>query len=139
MKSRTKNILSIFLSLVVLVSSNGIVVAAHNCFSQHKTEVSLFSKKCCSKEKEQCHSKPAMEDTFAKKCCELKITYHKVDVKAPLVKNASIQHLNLFSNPISFSSPSFFSDNISISSFNKAPPCIRSGVALLHSIGLLQI
>jgi hypothetical protein len=139
MKSRSKNILSVFLSLVVLVTSNGIVVAAHNCFSQHKTEVSLFSKKCCQKEKEQCHSKPAMENTFAKKCCELKITYHKADVKTLLIKNASIQHLNLFSNPILFSSFSFFSDNISIFAFNKAPPYIHSGVALLHSISLLQI
>ena len=140
MKSRSKNILSVFLSLAVLISTNGIVVAAHNCFSQHKTEVSLFSKKCCSKEKEQCHAKPVTkENTFTKKCCELKITYHKVDVKIPLVKNVSIQHLNLFSNhTLYFSFPSF-PDNIPSSSINKAPPYIFSGVTLLHSIGLLKI
>ncbi len=139
MKSRFKNIVSIFLSLVVLVSSNGIVVASHNCFSQHKTEVSLFEKKCCSKGKEQCHSKPVTENAFAKKCCDLKITYHKIDVKTPLAKTISIQQLNLFPAELLFSSVLLFSQNISASFFNKAPPLIHSGVSLLLSIGTLQI
>ncbi len=139
MKSRFKNIVSIFLSLVVLVSSNGIVVAAHNCFSEHKTEVSLSTIKCCSKEKETCHSKPAAENAFTKKCCDLKITYHKVNVNTPLAKTISIQQLNLFSTELLFSSVLIFFQNISASVFNKAPPRIHSGVSLLLSIGTLQI
>jgi hypothetical protein len=139
MKSRYRNILSVFLSLVVFVSSNGVVVAAHNCFSNHKAEVSLFEGKCCSREKEKCHSKPVIEHTFTKKCCELKVSYHKVDVKTPVFKSISIQSQNLFSHELLFSAVSSFSGCSFSTDFNKAPPFISSGVSLLHSICTLQI
>ena len=139
MKSRSKNIISVFLALIVFVSSNGIVVAAHNCFSGHKTEVSLFEKECCTKGKEKCHSKPAEENTFTKKCCELKITYHKIDVKTPLAKTSSIGHFNFFPTQLLFSSASLFPGDIFSFVFNKAPPLIHPGNALLISISTLQI
>ncbi len=139
MKRTFKNITSVFLALIVFISTNGIVVAAHNCFSNHKTEVSLFHKKCCSKEKEQCHSKPVNENTFSKKCCEIKISYHKVETNTPLVKNISVKNLNLFSSEILFSSVTpFFSQALAFCSA-KAPPLISSGISLLLSIGTLQI
>lgn len=140
MNKRIKNSVAVFLSVIILVSSTGVVLAAHNCFSKAETEVSLFRHKgCCSNEKKDCHSKPQKENSFTKKCCQLKITYHKIDVSSPLVKFSSVSDLKLLPvKQISFS-PIIFSTDISSCFLNKAPPFIRAGVSLLHSIHTLQI
>lgn len=83
MKSFFRNSLAVILSAIMLVSSTGVVLGAHSCFSKHGTEVSLFVHKgCCSAEKSTCHSKHSEESAFTMECCQLKITYHKVDVSS---------------------------------------------------------
>jgi hypothetical protein len=140
MKSSFKKSVAILVSVIVLISSNGLELAAHNCFSQHGTEVSLFKHTgCCSKEEKNCHSNPVKDKSFEKKCCELKITYHKVDVSSPSVRTPEVPYSNLFFSDLLFSS-SFNSLNyFSSQPFNKPPPLICSGFSLLLSIQKLTI
>ena len=138
MKPSIQKLISVFLGLIILVSSTGVVLASHSCFSKPGTDVSLFSHKgCCSKGKMNCHADPQKETSFSKKCCQLKITFHKVDVSSILLKSNLVQADCL---PLAFSTIDFsFTNNFSETRLlNKAPPK-PAGRELLTAISLLQI
>ena len=140
MKNLLRNSLAVLLSAIILVSSTGVVLAAHSCFSKHGTEVSLFVHKgCCSTEKSTCHSIHSEESAFKRECCQLKISYHKVDVSSPVVKNFSLPDLTLFSTPLFNFSSEKFDDRSSSCTFNKAPPLLTGGLSFLYSTHLLKI
>jgi hypothetical protein len=138
MNKSSKNIFSIVLAFLVFISSNGIVLSAHRCLSNQKTEISFFHKKCCGKENKSCHSSPS-GNSLSKKCCELKITYHKVDVKTPLVKNVPVFNPYLFSNAFPLSSSDFSDHYTSGLEFNKEPPVTLRGISFLYSVHTLRI
>ena len=138
MKSRLKNIVAFFLGVIILLSSNGIVLATHSCFSRPGTQVSLFSHKgCCSKGKKDCHRIPAGENTFTKKCCQLKISFHKVDVSSFLSK-ANLIHVDAIAQHFSISDFPFSKNYTELLFINKSPPK-PAGRALLCHISLLLI
>ncbi len=138
MKSRFSKIVSVFLGAIILISSNGIVLASHNCFSKPGTEVSLFEHKgCCSKGKKNCHAIPVKETAFTKKCCQLTISFHQADVSSLLVKTSLI-HVDYFTQ--NFSIPNLlFSKNYSETLFFKKTPPKPAGRTLLSNISILLI
>ncbi len=142
MNPRFKNTIALLLSVAILVSSNGIVLAAHTCFSKAETKVSLFKATgCCSTEKlndlNEHHADGCHDSIGPKKCCQLSLSFHKVDVSSTVLK------LNNFHHQLPSSAFSFFSFRGSEKSsraffHNKLPPS-NSGRILLTKISLLQI
>jgi hypothetical protein len=137
--SRFRKYISALVAVVILISSNGIVLATHSCFSKAETKVSLFSHKgCCSQKKKNCHSTThSSEKKISSNCCRLTISYHKSDVNS-IVKHAFSTELNFF--PVQNIHASLFSPDFFYSTFylNKVPPKL-SGRTLLSSISTLQI
>ena len=133
-----KNSLAIFLGVVILISSNGIVLASHSCSVKPGTDVSLFEHKgCCSNGKMNCHADYPGINSLTKKCCQLTITFHKVDVSSSVIKT-DFDHVIFLAQDFSTHTLSF-SKNYSETHFiNKAPPK-PAGRKLLTSISLLQI
>lgn len=138
MKSRLNKIVAIILGVVILISSNGLVLASHSCFSKSETDVSLFSHKgCCSNKMKNCHSLPAQENAFTKKCCELRISFHQVDVSSFMEKVNSHQ-LDCF--PRNLAIHKFFvSKGYNETLFPAKAPPNPGGRILLTNISLLQI
>ena len=138
MKSRLKKIVAVILGVVILISSNGLVLASHSCFSKSETDVSLFSHKgCCSNKKKNCHSLPSQENTYTKKCCELRISFHQVDISSFLEKVNSHQ-LNCIPRNIAIHKFSISKSSTATLFLSKAPPK-PGGRILLTNISLLQI
>ena len=137
MKSRTKHILAFFLAFTILISSSGVVVAMHTCLSSSKKQVSLFEHRgCCSKSNKGCHKSPSTG--LKVKCCELSISYHKIDLNASVLKYDFSLTADLISEP--FSKAEIFSDNAVFSVVsNKAPPQLRGGTDFLYGIHRLLI
>ncbi|MCC7233027.1 MAG: hypothetical protein IT242_08800 [Bacteroidia bacterium] len=133
-----KSILAIFLTATILVSSSGVVLAAHTCFKKSETHVSLYAHNgCCSSQSKSCHDKPYQG--LQAKCCDLKIIYQKISVNtffSHSVKIPSIYSINLESF-----TGLLFTEIIRVS----VPDCflLRGpdlfGTSLLHSISLLLI
>jgi len=139
MKKHFKKRIALLLSVIVLVSSNGIVVSAHSCFSSHSTEVSFFNQdNCCSKEKKKCHSKPVDENTIRKSCCNIVVTFHRLDISSQVVKTTALNFTDSFSSVLFSGSLPALRNFCSLFE-SKAPPLIRAGVSLLHSIHTLKI
>ena len=138
MKRKLNKALAIFLGVIVLISSSGVVLASHQCFSKPETDVSLFSHNgCCSKKKKKCHALPVCEKAFAKKCCQLTITFHKIDVSS-IDHKVNILSLTSFALPVPFNRE-VNAKGVRQSCFlNKAPPK-PAGRILLTNISLLQI
>ena len=137
MKKHFRNSIAFFLAFIILVSTTGVVVAAHSCLSKHETQVSLFSHKgCCSGDKLKCHSATKKETGFSNECCKLIISYHKVDVSTTLVKSFPLPDFRLFtSSPLQFSVKPI----VAIKTPENFPPLLITGVSFLHSIHLLRI
>lgn len=137
MKIRMKHILAFFLAFTILISSSGVVVAMHTCLSSSKKQISLFEHKgCCSKSNKGCHK--TSSTGLKAKCCELSISYHKIDVNASVLKYEISLSADLISEP--FNTTTFFSDNTLFSVIsNKAPPQLRGGTDFLYGIHRLLI
>lgn len=137
MKSRAKHILAFFLAFSILISSSGVVVAMHTCLSSSQKQISLFEHKgCCSKSGKGCHK--TSTSGLKAKCCELSISYHKIDVNASVLKYEISLTADQISEP--FKSTTFFSDNALFSVVsNKAPPQLRGGTDFLYGIHRLLI
>jgi len=137
MKSRAKHILAFFLAFTILISSSGVVLAMHTCLSSSKKQVSLFEHRgCCSKSNKGCHKSPSTG--LKAKCCELSISYHKIDLNASVLKYDFSLTADLISEP--FSKAAIFSDNAVFSVVsNKAPPQLRGGTDFLYGIHRLLI
>lgn len=87
---KLRKVFSVVLTLSILLSSSGVVLAVHTCFSKFHRNVSLFQdgSSCCSKQKTNCHKTP--DEAVSKACCELKFSYHKVDISS-LIQNQQEQ------------------------------------------------
>lgn len=129
---------AIFMALGILVSSSGLVLAAHTCLTSSKTEVSLFKHHgCCAKQKKSCHEITTKETTG--KCCNLKVSLHKIDVSSTFSQERSpenvitpfIQSLPFVSLPLSITC-------IQIGS-GTSPPEPPGGIDLLISLHSLLI
>jgi hypothetical protein len=121
-----KNILSFFLAVLILFSSTGIVIASHICIKSKKTDVFLFKAKgCCSKMQGECSSLPASAEQFKNHCCQLSISYVKLDVtslqKSFSAASGIIIPVEQFTFSNLYSSPCFQS------CFNIHDPDIASG------------
>ena len=112
-------------------------MAMHTCLSSSKKQVALFEHKgCCSKSGKGCHKTPTTR--LKAKCCELSISYHKIDLNASVLKYEVSLSADQISEP--FNTTIFFSDNglYSVVS-NKAPPQLRGGTDFLYGIHRLLI
>jgi hypothetical protein len=95
MRKLLKNFLSFFLAAAIIFASTGIVIASHVCSASKKADVSLFkSNGCCSKKGKHCASFPAANTALKKNCCQLSVTFHKLDVTS-LQKTFSAAHGNM--------------------------------------------
>jgi hypothetical protein len=81
------------MTVVILITSNGLVLASHTCLKKSDTTVSLFkSKSCCGKTKKSCES--SEQNSLKSNCCVSSVSYHKVSVNSlPLVKQVIEMHL----------------------------------------------
>ncbi|MBP6401104.1 MAG: hypothetical protein KA492_01155 [Bacteroidia bacterium] len=137
MKKSIRTFFSFILAFSILISSSGVVLAVHTCFSSSKTQISLFHPKgCCSKPSKSCHKLPA--SGFKSKCCELKISYHRIEVNADAVHHAFPVTIAEIDLPL-FSSAVSPVVSIPSNTFNKAPPEILTGTSFLYSIHRLLI
>ena len=138
MKARLKKFISLLLGVIITISSGGVVVASHSCLKKPGTEVSLFQHKgCCSKGKKNCHSASSPGQAFTKKCCQLTVSFHKVDVSSLPVKKNFI-HADVFIRNFAVQN-TIALQNYSAKLFqNKAPPKL-AGRTLLTSISIFQI
>jgi hypothetical protein len=76
-----RNIFSVLMAVIVLITSNGIVLASHTCLKKADTKVSLFqNKSCCSKSNKSCES--ADTKSVKSNCCISSVSYHKVSVNS---------------------------------------------------------
>lgn len=132
-------IIAFILALVVFISSGGVVLAVHYCSKKTNKEVSLYNDhSCCSQKSKSCDSKNK-DHLFKNKCCDLKVTYHKIDISSIF---SEIQPLiltcNLFSD-FNFQSYLFPSAFYFCQLTNKAPPFYTGGKSFLHISQLLLI
>lgn len=73
--------LSFLLAASVLFASTGVVIASHICHESKKADITLFeSHGCCSDLASKCESLPASQGQLKKNCCELNISYHKLEL-----------------------------------------------------------
>jgi len=83
MKKQFKNIITLLLASAVLFASTGVVIASHICTSSKKSDVAFFENKgCCSKDSKPCTSFPTAPNSLKGNCCQLNISYHKIDVSS---------------------------------------------------------
>lgn len=137
MNSAFRQVFAFLLATSILVSSSGVVLAVHTCLSSSTKQISLFEHKgCCAKTKSVCHKAP--KTGIKTKCCELTISYHKIEVNASVLKYSIPLQVDFFSLP-EFSVPEFPVTAFQTSSLNKAPPDVRGGTALLFSLHRLLI
>ena len=137
--SLTKRTIAFILSLVVFISSGGVVLAVHCCSKNPDKQVSFFkNNSCCNKKSSVCNSKN-IKDGLKSKCCDSKISYHKVDIASISseihnidFQNSIIQVLELRED---FVPVAQFNFNFS----NKAPPFYRGGKTFLSISQLFLI
>ncbi len=125
-----KRILAIVLATVVFVSSGGVVLAVHICSKNSSKEVSLFSNQTCCSKKAPCSNSDAPKN-FKKNCCNLKITYHKVDISSI---NSEVIPLPVHViNVDAFNFENAFVQQVILKSVltNKAPPFFTGGKSFL--------
>lgn len=136
MRRRGRSIVSFFMGVIILITSNGIVLASHTCLKDSKTSVTLFkNKNCCGKINSTCDS--TEKKSLKSNCCLSSVTYHKTDVSTVPVQKPAIHSYFLNSIPawrIIFSSP-LFGSQFSI----QASPLITGGSDLLNLISIFRI
>jgi len=125
--SVTKRLIAFLLAFVVFISSGGVVMAVHYCSMKSSKEISIFNQKsCCTDKAKTCENNRATE-LRNKKCCDLTVTYHKIDISTIF---SVIEHVDLqvpafdyFSFNLNPAKTSFFDNILS----NKAPPYFSGG------------
>lgn len=125
-----KRILAIVLATVVFVSSGGVVLAVHICSKNSSKEVSFFSNETCCSKKTSC-SNSDFQKILKKNCCNLKITYHKVDISSI---NSEVAPLPIHVIDVShFNFENAFVQQVILKSVltNKAPPFFTGGKSFL--------
>src|SRR4051812_30656752 len=90
--------LSVFLALVILIATAGAVVTTHVCTFSKKATVSLYQHRgCCSEDGQR---KSTSNDTaIDKKCCNVTVSYYKVEVPSG-IRKVALPFTNFFFNAI---------------------------------------
>lgn len=131
MMNLAKRILAFSLSLVIFVSSGGVVLAVHYCSKNTTKDVSFFSNKTCCKKNFSCERAPSPK-LIKKKCCDLKVTLHKVDISTFLSEKQQIDlpgsSFDLLLDPAMHTK--FVVESFVLS--NKAPPFFIGGKSFLN-------
>ncbi|MEO8085290.1 MAG: hypothetical protein ABI763_00635 [Bacteroidota bacterium] len=84
MKKLFTHFLSFILAASVLFASTGVVIASHICHESKKADITLFEGHgCCTDLEGSCKSFPAPQGQLKNNCCELTISYHKLEVFSP--------------------------------------------------------
>ena len=66
------------IAFIILVTSNGVVLAIHTCLFTSDKSVTLFAEKsCCDAEKKSCNDKSDCND-LTSACCKSEIAYNKI-------------------------------------------------------------
>jgi len=136
----SRKILSLFLTLAILVSSSGVVLASHICLAKPVSHVSLFtSEDCCSKKSKSCNEHPAPVASFEKKCCLMKISFHQVKLNGQ-VKSFTFFNYSFITSPVHsvFSCCDTLRSVLRSLAF-RGPPVIFTGSGLIHFIHSLLI
>ncbi len=106
-------------------------MAVHYCSMKASKEISLFQDNSCCSDKEKICEKNSTEKVQTKKCCDLKVTYHKVDISTIFsgIDHSDIQvpALDYFSFNLDAIKTAFFNSILS----NKAPPFFSGGKTFL--------
>jgi hypothetical protein len=133
-----RNTVSVLLAVIILITSNGIVLASHTCLKKSTTTVSLFqSKSCCGKAKmNSCDSRKT--DSVKRNCCLNSTSYHKTTVSTlPAVKSlvqSALPVTSLLRVPVNFTTAI-----IGLVSSIKPPPLITEGRDLLKLFSIFLI
>ncbi len=136
---KAKRFLALVLSLVILISSGGIVLAVHYCSSKADASVTLFvAKSCCSQKDVPCDGSKS-QHSFKNNCCELKISYHKVDVSSVVSAGHHFEAPVCMSDFVKVQDPSILPALLFGSLLNKAPPFYTGGKTFLYFIRNLLI
>jgi hypothetical protein len=133
----SRNIFSLVMALVMLITSNGIVLASHTCLKKSSTKVSLFeSKGCCKQSKKSCESMQAK--SFKSRCCVSSISYHKVNVNAEPTQKQVVD-IPLFALPaLALITTQVI--NPFVSSLSVKPPLLfQGGTELLKQLSSFRI
>ena len=125
-----KRFLAVVLAVVVFISSGGVVLAVHICSKNSNKEVSLFSNKTCCSKVSHC-ANGELPQKIKKNCCDLKITYHKVDISSIHSELTNFPLQSLAIAPIIFENE--FVQKVFLKSVltNKAPPFFTGGKSFL--------
>lgn len=127
--------ISVFLIAATLFASTGVVIASHICSSKKTTDVSLFQHKgCCSKKDKDCTSSTASSIGFRKNCCQLSVSYNKLNVNS-VQKNGAL-HSDIIAPA---AKPSFQKKCSLIKTFVRKAEYQSGGLDFLLRIHLLLI
>jgi|GEM_PF-5224775 len=134
-----KNILSFILVGAILFASTGVVIASHVCSETKKADVSMFERKgCCSKPMKGCSSFPSASDHLKNNCCQLSITYHKLNISS--LQKTTVASIGFFLpfKELVFQTTASTSGLSCVPEFRK-PPVQKTGKDFLIQINLLLI
>src|SRR5690349_8314534 len=133
MKKGFKIVLSCLLAASVLFASTGVVIASHVCLKKNKSDISFFeSKSCCSKHDKSCSKVPVLKS----KCCQLSISYHKLEVKSAVKSSSSLENISISVTDAEIAYPEFSSFEKPLSSSDHPPANLRllpGSKSFLHS------
>lgn len=77
MMNQIRSAVFLVIALFYVVASSGLVIIAHTCQADGATEVTLFTRSgCCSEITAPCHDDA---DTWEAPCCQLSMTYDKIE------------------------------------------------------------
>ena len=139
------------MAAIVLLASNGVILAFHTCFTAKTTAVSLFHHGACESEKKQpvkrkpscCTSEKrnAARTAISSKCCVETIAYKKSELAG--TTNASPEVVVYNNYIVSYFKPfavPFIDNSSSVAFLNKAPPPFTAAHSdFLYATGLLLI
>ncbi len=152
---KIKYVLTVFIAVIVFLSSTGFNVYHHHCNQDKTTSTSFFiDNTSCNHAEKHHHDKPShpsscCEDYAAsecennyeeKECCEIVKTYHKVEIQNTdenLKKNIEFSALDIFilQSLFDFSNSDENSDEI----INKESPPLLYGKELIYFIQKIKI
>jgi len=72
-------ILILFLAANVLLSTNGLAITIHTCFSKSTKKISVFATKDCCMDSKSCKKEKEKKDNLISKCCTSTTSFLKVN------------------------------------------------------------
>ncbi len=127
-----KKLITFLLIPTILISSGGVVLAVHYCSSLSDKSVSLFEEgTCCSGDSKSCGKENSLE-SFENNCCDVKLTYHKVDVTSFISEHHFTDYLFYSNNLNPKFDSAIISEDVFYTTSNKAPPFFIGGKTFLY-------